>query len=202
MKLVIATHNQGKAQEIKKFLALWDVEALSLDDLNITDDVEETGTTFQENALIKAKFFCKLTKLPTLADDAGLEIDALNGEPGVKSRRWNGTRMTDQELIDYTFEKLKNVPVEKRSCRLVSVIALCVPGQEPKFGRGTIEGSITVKQELPIQEGYPFRSIFYVPKYKKMLGALSPAEHAESNHRLDALKQLKPWIIEQGSYGQ
>jgi len=195
MKIVIATHNEGKAKELKNFLKLWDIEALSLDDLNITDDVEETGTTFQENALIKAKFFCKLTNLPTLADDGGLEIDALNGEPGVKSRRWDGTRMTDEAMIDYTFLKLKDVPAEKRTCRLVSTLALCRPGQEPKFGRGTIEGSIVERQTIPIQPGYPFRSIFLVPKYKKMLGELTPAEHEEINHRFAALQQLKKYII-------
>jgi len=195
MKLVIATHNVGKAQELKKFLALWNIEAVSLEDLSITDDVEETGTAFQENALIKAKFFCDLTNLPTLADDGGLEIDALNGEPGVKSRRWNGTRMTDEEMINYTLLKLKGIPAEKRSCRLVSVLALCRPGEEPKFGRGTIEGSIVEKQMIPIQAGYPFRSIFLVPKYKKMLGELTPAEHESINHRYAALQQLKSFIM-------
>lgn len=195
MKLVIATHNAGKAMELKKFLKLWDIEALSLTDLNIIDDIEETGKTFQENALIKARFFCEKTNLPTLADDGGLEIDALNGEPGVKSRRWNGTRMTDQEMVDYTLKKLQGIPAEKRTCRLVSVLAFCRPGQEPKFGRGSIEGSITKKQMIPFEEGYPFRCIFLVSKYKKLLGELTPAEHETINHRYAALQQLKLFII-------
>jgi len=190
MQLVIATHNEGKAKELKKFLQLFNIQGLSLSDLNITDDVEENGKTFQENAVIKANFFSDLTKLSCIADDGGIEIDALNGEPGVKSRRWKGYRMTDQELVDYTLERMHNIPAEQRTCRLVSVLALCQPRQKPILGRGTIEGSITEKQRIPIEEGYPFRAIFYLPQYNKMLGELTPAEHETLNHRLIALKEV------------
>ena len=194
MKLLLATHNEGKAKELKEFLVDFGVEALSLNDLNINDDIEETGATFTENAILKANFFAKKTGLPTLADDSGIEIDALNGEPGVKSRRWKGYPMTDQELIDYTLERLKNVPAEKRTCKFVTVLALVRPNKKVEFGFGSLAGIITEKQMIPIQNGYPFRSIFYVSRYKKMLGELSPAEHAEANHRHDALKQLKPFL--------
>jgi len=190
MKLVIATHNEGKAKELKKFLLTFGIDALSLNDLNVSDDVEETGKTFEENALIKARFFSELTNLSAIADDGGLEIDSLNGEPGVKSRRWKGYRMTDREMVDYALERLHNVPPDKRTCRLVSVLAFCQPGHEPIFGRGTIEGSISEKQMIPFEEGYPFRAIFYVPEFKKMLGELTVAEHEIINHRLKALKQV------------
>ncbi len=190
MELIIATHNEGKANELKNFLKLFKITGISLNELNVTEDVEENGKTFKDNALIKANFFSKLTNKPCIADDGGIEIDALNGEPGVKSRRWKGYRMTDQELVDYTLERLQDVPPEQRTCRLVSVLALCQPEQEPIFGTGTIEGSITEKQTIPFEEGYPFRAIFYVPKFNKMLGELTPSEHETINHRFEALKQV------------
>jgi XTP/dITP diphosphohydrolase len=120
MRILVATKNQGKAREIAEFLGK-DFEVVSLKDLPGAPDVEEAGNTFEENALLKAKAYFDWSGIPSVADDAGLEIDFLNGEPGVKSRRWLGYEMTDQEMIDTALGKLKGVPTEKRTAHLVAV---------------------------------------------------------------------------------
>ena len=102
--------------------------------------------------------------------------------------------MTDQELIDYTLKKLKKVPKKKRNCHLVTVLSLVLPDMKEFTARASIDGEITDKQMLPIIKGYPFRSIFYVPKFNKMLGELTNHQHEQINHRLKALKQLKPFL--------
>lgn len=191
MKVLIATHNQGKFKEMASFLKDWGLNPLSLADLSITSNVEETGSTFEENALIKSMYFCQKTNLATVADDSGLEIDALDGAPGIKSRRWKGYRMTDQEMVDYTLEKLKDVPEKDRTCHMVCVVSLILPDMREFTVRASLDGTVTTKQMLPIEPGYPFRSIFYVPEFDKMLGELTAKEHKKINHRLKALNKLK-----------
>ena len=191
MKILIATNNPGKFKEIATIIKSWGLKPVSLKDLNITDDVEETGKTFEENALIKSMFFCQKTNLPTIADDSGIEIDALDGAPGIKSRRWKGYRMTDQEMVDYTLETLKKVPSKKRTCRIVSVLSLILPDMQEFTVRASIDGIITKKQMLPIEDGYPFRAIFLVPEFDKMLGDLTTKENQQINHRIKALNKLK-----------
>src|SRR3990167_9592915 len=112
MKLLVATTNPGKLAEIRRFLTDIPVELVSLKDVGIADSVEETGKTFEENAILKAKFYAQKSGLPTLADDGGFEIDALNGEPGVKSHRWADPSQEndDETLINYTLKRLENVP--------------------------------------------------------------------------------------------
>src|SRR3989344_660147 len=109
MRLLIATKNPSKAREIKEFLGD-DFELISLADLKDAPNVRETGKTFEKNAILKAKAYFEWSGIPTVADDAGLEIDYLGGEPGVKSRRWLGYEMTDQEMIDTASEELRGVP--------------------------------------------------------------------------------------------
>lgn len=189
-KLVIATHNQGKVDEFKKFLNPLPIKLLSLKEIAITEDVEETGTSFEENAFIKATFFHKKTGLPTLSDDGGLEIDALNGEPGIKSRRWAGHRMTDQEMVDYTLEKLRNVPPDKRTARLTLVICYIETGKAPIYIRESIEALITEEAVGKITPGYPFRVLLKIPAFNKMYGELKDNEIAQINHRFKACQQL------------
>ena len=191
MKVLIATHNQGKFREMASFIKTWGLKPLSLADLSIKDDVEETGSTFEENALIKSMYFCQKTNFPTVADDSGLEIDALAGAPGIKSRRWKGYKMTDQEMIDYTLEVMKDIPEKDRTCHMVCVVSLILPDMREFTVRASLDGTITETQMLPVEPGYPFRSIFYVPALDKMLGDLTPDEHKKINHRLKALNKLK-----------
>ena len=191
MKVLIATHNQGKFREMASFIKTWGLKPLSLADLSIKDDVEETGSTFEENALIKSMYFCQKTNFPTVADDSGLEIDALAGAPGIKSRRWKGYKMTDQEMIDYTLEVMKDIPEKDRTCHMVCVVSLILPDMREFTVRASLDGTITETQMLPVEPGYPFRSIVYVPALDKMLGDLTPDEHKKINHRLKALNKLK-----------
>ena len=120
MKILIATKNPGKAGEIKEFLGNG-FELASLTDFPDSPDTEETGETFEENALLKARTYFEWSGISSVADDGGLEIDYLNGEPGVKSRRWPGYEATDEELIEMALKKLEGVPQENRTARLRTV---------------------------------------------------------------------------------
>src|SRR3989338_5660668 len=148
MKLLIATKNPGKAREIKAFLgrsADWRIELVSLLDLFDAPDIEETGKTLEENAVLKARAYFEWSGTPCVADDAGLEIDFLNGEPGVKSRRWLGYEMKDQEMINTALDKLKGVPIEERTAHLKTVGAY-FDGKNILTETAAIDGYITERQ--------------------------------------------------------
>lgn len=192
-KLLIATKNPGKISEYRIILKNLPLELITLGDLNIGESVEEDGKTFEENAIKKAKFYCKLTGLPTLAEDGGIEIDYLNGEPGVKSRRWPGYEATDEELIDLTLEKLKGVPLEKRGAQLKAVIALAI-GEKVKLFEAALRGIILEKPVKKIIRGYPFRSLFYVSEIDKVLAEADKEEEILISHRKKAIEKLLPII--------
>jgi len=193
-KILIATTNKAKLEEIKnglKSLLKQKINLLTLTDVGVEEKPEEKGKTFCENAKIKAKFFAKKTNLPTLADDSGLIIPYLNNEPGVKSRRWLGYEATDQELINYTLERLKNTPQEKRKAYLQVCLCFFDPlSQKIFFEEEKIEGFIAEKQIEKVTFGYPFRSLFIVKKFNKYYDELTEKEHQQINHRLIALKKL------------
>src|SRR3990167_10501814 len=129
-RLLIATTNPGKLAEIRRFLSDVPLELVSLNDVDIKERVEETGKTFEENAILKAKFYAEKSGLPTIGDDGGFEIDALGGEPGVKSHRWvhGDKENSDEELIEYTFKKMKGI--KNRKAQLRAVLALALPNGE------------------------------------------------------------------------
>ncbi|MBI2626311.1 MAG: non-canonical purine NTP pyrophosphatase [Candidatus Nealsonbacteria bacterium] len=192
-KLLIATTNPGKVIEYRVILKDLPIELVTLKDAGIKDGVEEDGNSFEENAIKKVKFYSKFVDFPALAEDAGLEIDYLNGEPGVKTRRWLGRESSDEELINLTIEKLKGVPPEQRGAQLKTVIALNINGKINTF-EGIIRGIIMEKPIEKIIMGYPFRSLFYIPKIKKVLGELSMEEEAEFAHRKQAVEKALPLI--------
>lgn len=197
-KLLIATTNQGKLGEITKFLSDLTIELVSLKDLKITDSVEEIGVTFEENSILKAKYYCQKTDLPTLADDGGFEIDALNGEPGVKSHRWiHGDRdSTDEELINYTFEKMKNLHRSKRGAQLRLVLAFALPDGRVFTQEAKIHGIVPLKPSKVRHDGFPYRSILFLPQIHKYYDhkQMTEEENSAYNHRKKALEQLKPLI--------
>jgi XTP/dITP diphosphohydrolase len=197
-KLLIATTNPGKLAELSRFLDDIPMSLVSLKDFDITDSVEETGSTFEENAILKAKFYAKKFGLPTLADDGGFEIDALGGEPGVKSHRWiHGDREdTDEELIAYTIERLKGVPLPDRGAQLRAVIAFSLPNGETKTATAAIRGVIPLQPSSTRTHGFPFRSLLYLPQISKFYNfdVLSNEENEAYNHRKKALEELKPLI--------
>jgi len=155
-KLLIGTHNQGKADFFKKNLSDSGLEILTLDDLNIDADPEETGETFAANALLKAKFFYQLTGIPTLSDDSGLMIDALDGEPGVKSRRWSGQYASDQELVDILLKKLDNVSEEDSTAKFVSSIAIVITPEIVITAEAETRGYIKKQPQIPYKTSVPW----------------------------------------------
>ncbi|MDO8559228.1 MAG: non-canonical purine NTP pyrophosphatase [bacterium] len=192
-KLLIATTNPGKILEYRVILKDLPVELVTLKDIGIKGGVEEDGKTFEENAVKKVKFYSELTNLPAIAEDSGLEIDYLNGEPGIKSRRWPGYEASDEELISMTLEKLKGVPMEKRGAQLKVVIALAI-NKEIKTFEGMIRGVIMEKPFKRIIPGYPFRTIFYIPEINKVLAEFTMEEEAKIAHRVIAMKEIIPII--------
>ncbi|HLD24804.1 MAG TPA: non-canonical purine NTP pyrophosphatase [Patescibacteria group bacterium] len=199
MKLLIATTNPGKLAEIKRFLSDIPIELVSLADVGITDSVEETGKTFEENAILKAKHYARESGLPTLADDGGFEIDALGGEPGVKSHRWvHGDREnTDEELITYAFKRMKGVPKEKRGAQLRLVLALVKPdGDVVATSEEKIRGIVAATPSKTHHPGFPYRAILFIPEMNKYYDqtVMSPEENDKYNHRKKAVEKLKPII--------
>ncbi len=194
MKILIATHNPGKLKELRKALHPLENDGhqiVSLKELSIDSEPEETGKTFQENSLLKAKYYAKRSGIPTIADDGGLGINILNGEPGVKSRRWKGYEATDEELIQYTLEKLKNYHGNDRSAYLQTCITFYDPKTEAVFSETEkIDGFIADEASNKRVVGYPFRTLFIVKKFNKYYDDLTEEEHEEINHRLKAAKRL------------
>jgi len=198
MKVLIATTNPGKLAEIRRFLSDIPMELVNLADLRITETVEETGKTFEENAIRKAKFYAEKSGLPTIADDGGFEIDALGGEPGVRSHRWiNGEREdTDEDLIRYTFERMRGLPPSRRGAQLRAVIALALPNGEVHTATAATRGIIPDKPSNERVAGFPYRSILYLPEIGKYYNhdKLTPGETEKYNHRKQCLDKLKPII--------
>lgn len=196
MKLLVASHNPAKVSEYKRYLSDVPFEIASLSDLNIIQEAPENAETFEENAISKVKFYHKLTGLPAIGDDGGLMIDALGGAPGVKSRYWLGYRMTDEEMIQTAMEKMKDVPAGKRTCRLVGVIALVMPGSKVYTEWVEIDGVVAEKPTDKRLIGYPYRSFFYLEQFKKFYVELTDKEHEQINHRRLALLKIKPHLSE------
>lgn len=194
-KLLIATHNVGKFSEIKKQLGPLGLELVSLVDLGIEDDVEEKGDKFEDIVRDKAEFYYKLSQIPTLATDGGMEVDVLGGEPGVKSRRWPGHRASDEELLQFLLDKLEGIPIEKRTARFVETIAIH-DGKKIKIFRGECRGKIGLESACELKPGLPWSSIFYPDGYDKVFSQLTPEEKNEVSHRGNAIKKLIKYFNE------
>lgn len=168
-KILIATKNPGKLLEIKKFLSDFSLQIVSLSDVGITEDIDETGKTYEENSVRKAIFYSKKSNLPSIADDGGLEIEALNGEPGVKSRRWLGHEGTDEELIEHMSNVSKNLTDDNRKAFFRTVISFALPNGKVWSVDGQVEGIIVKKPYMKHSRGYPYRSFFYLPQIKNFI---------------------------------
>lgn len=155
----------------------------SLKDIGITADVEESGKTIGENALLKVKAYLPLVgDCIVLSDDTGLEINALNSEPGIHVRRWNGHRMTDEEIIEYTIEQLKGIKKEERGAQFRTSIAVAIPGGEIQIFNGVLKGTILEQPRKERREGFPFDPLFYCEEWGLTLGEV----HDLSTHQRDA----------------
>jgi len=195
-KLLIATKNQGKLKEFKNLLSNFLSEIVSLSDLNIADGVEENGETYLENSQKKAVFYAKLSGIPAISDDGGIEIEALNFEPGVKSRRWLGFEASDEELLNHMLKISKNLPDDNRKAYFRTVVSFALPSGKVWSEKGEVEGIIVKKPFLKIIKGYPYRSFFYLPEIKKYYheNQLTLDEQKRYNHRCKALIKLEAII--------
>lgn len=192
-KIVFATNNEGKVKEIKEILKDFPIEVVSMKEMGITADIEENGATFEENSFIKARALVKLTGLPALADDSGLEVDYLNGEPGIYSARYLG-RDTDYDYKNnYIIDKLSGAKGEERSARFVCVISLVLPDGREFVERGVVEGLIGYEQKG--ENGFGYDPIFYLPEYGKTSAELPPEEKNRISHRGKALTAMKKLIV-------
>lgn len=198
MALIIATKNHAKADDYKHILAGFSVEAISLADLGDNDDVEETGKSLEENAILKAAYFSKKHSCPAISDDSGFEIDALNGEPGIYARRWPGYEATDEELISMVFAKLAGIPQEKRTAKFSNYTVLADKnGEIVARGTGYITGFIPDEPSSGRWPGFPYRSCLFVPQFGKIWGELSDAEFRQLNFRYKAIEKMIEKIKEQ-----
>ncbi len=193
-RIIFATGNVGKMAEIKEILADLEIPVLSMKEAGITADILENGKSFEENADIKAKAIMELTGDVVLADDSGLEIDYLNGEPGIYSARYMGEdtsyKIKNQSLI----ERLEGVPDEKRTARFVCAISAALPDGRILRSRGTIEGIIGYEERG--ENGFGYDPIFYLPEYQRTTAELSPEMKNELSHRGKALRIMKEKLRE------
>ncbi|MBQ9766959.1 MAG: XTP/dITP diphosphatase [Lachnospiraceae bacterium] len=188
-RIIFATGNAGKMKEIKEILSDIPYEVVSMKEAGVTADIVEDGTTFEENAVIKAKTIAELTGEIAMADDSGLEVDYLDKAPGIYSARFLGEDTSYDIKNKYLIDKLEGVEGAERSARFVCAIACVWPDGKSKVCRATIEGQLA--KEPAGENGFGYDPIFYVPEYGKTTAELSLEEKNEISHRAKALREMK-----------
>ena len=187
MKVVLASKNKHKLIEISKITEKLDIELVMESDLGVDIDVEETGTTFEENSFLKANAVMQATGLPALADDSGIAVDALNGEPGVYSARYGfDESLDDWGRLQLLLKNTEQVPDGQRQAQFVCVITLVMPDGQTIQARGEVHGELL---RAPAGEGgFGYDPIFYYPPYGKSLAEVTPEEKNQVSHRAKALQ--------------
>ena len=188
-KIIFATKNEGKMKEIRMIMKDLNIELLSLRDAGIDAEIEENGTTFEENAAIKAKAICEMTGEMVLADDSGLEVDYMDKAPGVLSARYLGEDTSYDIKNKAILDNLKDAVGEERSARFVCVIAAAFPDGRVITTRGTIEGVIGFEEKGT--NGFGYDPILYVPEYGMTTGEMEPEMKNKISHRGKALQLMK-----------
>jgi XTP/dITP diphosphohydrolase len=192
MQILLATNNKGKVKELAELLKDEPVQILSLADKPEIKDIEENGKTFAENALVKARTACKLAKMITLADDSGLEVDALDGAPGVYSARYAGEPKNDQRNNEKLLADLQNIaePEPHRTARFRCCLAIVTPEGEEALTEGTVEGKILFEPRG--SGGFGYDPLFYLPAYGKTMAELEIEEKNKISHRAQAFRKAVP----------
>lgn len=197
MKVVLASKNPHKLVEISKITEKFGFELVLESDVGVDIDVEETGSTFEENSFLKAEAVMKATGLPALADDSGIAVDALNGEPGIYSARYGfDESLDDRGRLNLLLKNTENVPDDKRQAKFVCVITLVTPQGQTIQARGEVHGMLL---RAPAGEnGFGYDPIFYYPPFGKSLAQVSPEEKNRVSHRANALKVFYEKLKEAG----
>jgi len=191
MKLLLGSKNTAKIEEYKKYLVRSNLCLVTLKEIGFIEEPLEIGKTFGENALQKARFYAEQTEYPTLGEDGGFEIDALDGEPGVYSRRWVGEHGTDEDRIQKVFDRLAGIPPNERAARLKLVVIVYFPAERDYITvERSVDGIIPLEPSETRIPDFPYRSVLFLPKYNKYYCDLTDAEHDEVNHRKDACREL------------
>ncbi|MFV9511100.1 XTP/dITP diphosphatase [Tepidibacillus sp. LV47] len=194
-KIVLATKNQGKVREFKALFSELGIEILSMKELANVPEIIEDGNTFEENAKKKAETICKLTGVPTIADDSGLVVDILGGAPGVYSARYAGEHATDEENNQKLLQALAGIPMEKRTAHFVAYLAFAVPNSETIGVQDSVDGYIL---ESPRgQYGFGYDPLFYLPEYNKTMAELNPETKNRISHRGKAMRRLFQMLKDQ-----
>jgi XTP/dITP diphosphohydrolase len=196
-KLVLATRNQGKITEFRRILdelAPGQIELIGIDQFPDLADVDETGSTFEENSLLKSRYTCTATGLPAIADDSGLCVDALNGDPGIFSARWAGIHGNDQANIEKLLEQIKDVPDNKRTAHFTCVASLVLPDGREQIAEGRFEGHIL---HAPVGEnGFGYDPIFQPLGLSISSAQMSAQEKDLVSHRGKSLRAIAPHVIQ------
>lgn len=188
-KIIFATGNENKMKEIRQIMGDMDVEILSMKQAGISADIVEDGTTFEENAVIKAKAIADMTNEIVLADDSGLEIDYINKEPGIYSARYMGEDTSYHIKNNNLIERLKDAKEEERTARFVCAIAAAFPEGEVLTAVGTVEGTIAYEEKG--KNGFGYDPIFYIPEFGCTTAELSEEDKNKISHRGNALREIK-----------
>ena len=188
MKIVLATHNRDKCDEMIAILEAMSIELLTLNEFPEIGEIIEDGKTLEENALIKARTVQKLTYLPAIADDTGLEVDALNGKPGIYSARYAGENCSYLDNTHKLLQEMKNIPLDKRIAHFRTAIAYVNDNMELTT-EGTVEGLIT---DMPKGiDGFGYDPVFYIPDLKKTYAEMNIYEKNQISHRGKAVKNMQ-----------
>lgn len=185
---IIATHNPGKVKEFKDILAPKGYDVKSLADIGFLEEIEETGHTFEENAVLKAEAVAKAVNKMVIADDSGLSVDNLGGSPGVYSARYAGEQKDDTANINKVLQELRGIEKEQRTARFRCALAVSIPGEETKTVEGHVEGYIA--EEPKGENGFGYDPIFIVKDKDKTMAELTSDEKNKISHRANALKKL------------
>ncbi|MFH1509349.1 MAG: RdgB/HAM1 family non-canonical purine NTP pyrophosphatase [bacterium] len=194
MKLIFATHNEGKIKEMKQILSGLDIKIISASKAGIKDEIVEDGETFIANATKKAKFVASKTGELSVADDSGICIKALNEEPGVRTARWAGKNAKGIDLVNYTLKKMKSIPEGKRQAYFESVAVLAEPNGEKKVFSGQIQGEVTISPQGKLNEKLPYDVIFQPEGFTQTFAEMSEDEKNSLSHRGLAFKQMKEYL--------
>ena len=193
MKLIIATHNNDKEKELKSVLDDFPVEVMSLDQFPEIGEIEETGSTLYENAKLKAVTVNKITNIPCLGDDTGLEVDALNGAPGVYSSRYAGDNVSYEDNVTKLLREMRSTPSEKRTARFRTII-FYTDGERELYTQGEIQGVITENSRGT--NGFGYDPVFYIPEVKKTMAELTSAEKNKLSHRGQAMRKFRKLLLD------